>query len=247
MEKFSFNDVLALLLPGLFILFCIQLTGWSLPADYSFSLHYFMNIYSENDFLNSVFYLLLAVVSGGVVQKITVWAINRRWYNRLCGLYLPTGQLFSEDELLQNWLTFYNEDCRKLFEVNYDGSSLLPDPDEATRQSKISATQAKYFDYIYYYMMSKDKLEEARTQQNFYYMFRNLFTISFLTGLACSAIYVFIVIKEGWNTPLKTGILALLLFAFGFAVCRPLGRWYRKRMLRLLFYLYYLEKTTASS
>lgn len=245
MEKFTFNNVLALLLPGLFVLFCIQLTGWSLPIAYSFSLHNFMNIYKDNDFLNSVFYILLAIVSGSVIQKITVWAINQKWYNRLCGLYLPTSQIFLKDKALPDWMRFFNDDCKKIFDVKYDGSSLLTEKNEGKRRKIINDTQGKYFDYIYYFLMSKGKLEETRTEQNFYYMFRNLFTISFFMGLICIAIFFVISIIHGWKAALNNGILAFCFLLFGFMICRTLGKWYRKRMVHRSFYLYYIEKSTT--
>jgi len=242
MEKLSFNDVLALLLPGLFAMFLIQLINWAAPDVVPVLLDEVLGFFEKNEFLNTTLFLLAAIVAGAVIQRITAIIIDRKWYNPNKGLYRRTGYIFDDIRMLQQWLPFYNNDCKKILGYRYDGTDII-EGTEIIRKQKTIDMQGDYFDYVFYAMMNKEKNEEARTQQNFYFLFRNLFTVSFIaaaTAIFCTAICIF---RFGWQASSRLAIITILLLLFGYMICRPLGIWYRKRMVRVLFYQYYIEKT----
>jgi len=241
MEKLSVNDILALLLPGLFSLFCVTIIGNTMPFCIGQPFTGGWNYFVENEFLNTSFFLLLAIVAGAIVQRINAFIINQKWYNPKEGLYKRTGLIFSDIRMLQHWLTFYNADCKKIFGYRYDGTD-IPEEDETKKKNRTIDVQGDYFDYVFYAMMGQEKNAEARAQQNFYFFFRSLFTVSALAATAASAIALIGLIKSGWQSSKMVIAVSLLLALFAYLVCRPLGVWYRKRMVRVLFYQYYIEK-----
>ena len=242
MEKLSLNEVLALLLPGLFAMFSIQLMFWAAPSYPQTDFKELLGFFEKNEFLNTTFFLLVAIVLGAVVQRITALQIDKKLYNSKAGLYKRTGLIFSDINMLQDWLPFYNADCKKLFGFQYDGADITATNEKEAGEKKLSI-QGRYFDYIFYAMMNLEKNHEARAEQNFYFFFRNLFTVSIIALLAGCVCFIIFCVQWGWQEAYLTLVVTLFFPAFAFIICRPLGVWYRRRMIRILFYQYYIEKS----
>ncbi|MBX2907970.1 MAG: hypothetical protein KF744_18130 [Taibaiella sp.] len=243
MEKVSINDLLSLLLPGLFLFVSGMLLNDLCPHYFIVDLHNVLSTVKESDVFSTIFFLLVCIICGAVVQGVTYFFISSHtqvWYNRLTGLYTSPGHLFCRMVKLHSFIGFYNRDCMRVFNHSYNTSPAVPVTGELAIKK-----QDDYFDYIYYYMVTHNKIDESRSQQNFYFLFRNLFTVCALMSVCAIFLFATFSLLRGaatWRL-LATGIAYLVV---GYAVFVPLARWYRKRMVQRLFYQYYILRNSNS-
>ena len=231
MEKLSLNDLLALLLPGLFFIISAQAANFYCPKFISFGWHALLSAVADWDALRVTIYFFGCVVTGALLNRISFLLIAKKrakLYNKVSyGLYAHTGKLYDSLELPAPYTSFFNRDCQAIF-----GQPYKPANQEETR--------GDYFDYAFYYVLNHQEEPEMRTQQAYYFLFRNLFLASGLMSALLAVLSLTVLATHGWQgmQPLM-GLLCLHLAA-GYVVFAPIGRWYRKRMVRYVFTSYYM-------
>lgn len=241
MEKFSLNDVLALLMPGLYAIGCIEFIVWAAPAYEQLTLNNKIPFFDKSD-INTFFLFFAAIVLGAVSHRVTALIMEKKWHRRKSGLYKRTGIIFYELKTLHDWTDFYNEDCKKKFGTNYDGEDIVAKNTKEHSDKKLTV-QGKYFDYVFHAVAHNEKTNAVLVEQHFYFLFRNLTTVSIMSCIASVICFIFFWISKGWCNAYTMIIISGLFLILAQIIFAPIGAWYRKRMVRVLFYRYYIEKS----
>lgn len=237
MEKLTLSDLLALLLPGTFLVVATNLICSCLPPFYRLDIRSLLGTMGESEAFLAVFYLLLAVATGAIVHFLNFLFAERkrRLYNYISGnLYLPTYLIFDELRNINFCLPFLNEDCRKKLGSSYTGN----DTNAIIRET--------YFDYVFYYLICHREMPEMRVQQGFYFMFRNLFLSGLIFSVICLVLAITLWGMKGWVDARSLFALSILFLFLAYVIFRPVGRWYRARMVRFLFWQYYILRNTKN-
>lgn len=98
------------------------------------------------------------------------------------------------------------------------------------------------FDFCYYYLEVQDKITQSKNFQSFYFLFRNLFTISLLhLGVLFILLITdkFIYTLGIWN--INTLFIVLLLIALS-ALIAVIARFLRGKMITRVLWSYYLDR-----
>jgi hypothetical protein len=243
MEKVSINDLLSLLLPGLFLFLSGGLVNNYCPHYFHKTFQQLFGIGHESEFFNTIFFLLVSIVCGAFVHGVTYYFIRDKHlkiYNRFTGLFQKTGIIFAGLYGMQHYTPFFDADCQKVFNVPFINPAVKTEKEKET----LLQQQGAYFDYMFYYLTAQGKMSEARSNQNFYFLFRNLFTVNVLIIMSCLILSLVFVSLKGWSAVQPLALIALSYALLAYIVFAPLGRWYRKRMVRNLFFQYYMLRNT---
>jgi hypothetical protein len=242
MENLSLKHLLSLLLPGMFMLFCSNAIGLYAPPSLLFTAKNILGSFSSNEFLAGSFYLLVAILLGSATQGLITIVLNKKWYNEHNGLFARTGYVFNTIPMLQQFLPFYNTDCKTITGHAYNGADINAE----NKASQVLNIQGQYFDYIFYYLLLHEKNEEPHTEQGFYFLYRSLYFVALCMGIV-TTVYAFISLSTvTFKESFPICIMAIAIFAAAFILFRPVAIWYRKRMVRTLFYLYYIHKNSST-
>ena len=244
MEKLSLNNILSLLLPGMYVMFL----GYFIDT-YVESILYINNeklfaTFRNNEFLQSAVYLLVALVLGAITNWLTISIIEKKWYAKYVGLYEHCGKVFKEDKALATWNTFFDADCTSILGKPF----LSPEKLDAKERIEWKKHQGRYFDYIFFYLMAHEKLNETRNYQGFYFLFRNMVTVSAFMLLVGLTGYLLRLLQMGYCADETVSFISffVVLSLVGILIFRKLGIFYRRRIVKTLFFCYMIAKTTKT-
>lgn len=237
MDKFSLYDLLGLLLPGVILVWLVNLLNM-LYCALPFSL-------IPNNWKVGVGILFcLALIAGAMLYVLNFWLANKiKWYNRVFGMYKPVADLYLEmgwaHQMMNGTLNYkarkwYN---REIF-FDKDAFNGLSTSD----QEKVKALQDEYYDRMYYELDYNEKMEHARTFQSFYFFFRQLVSaclIVLLLGLVLQL--TSLTFGNSYLCQPQVGNLFLIVIGLLAALFLSvaLARWYRKRMVMKMYWAYF--------
>lgn len=246
MERFSLYDFLGLLLPGvIFLFFCNVLNN--LFEICSFPL---IPINLE---ANVLILLCFALIIGAILYTSNFYLVNKsKWYNRIFGMYKPVADLYLR---MENLHSLMNPKLNKKATEWYE-KSIFFTPEgfnnlSATEQKEAKNLQDEFYDRIYYELEYHGKNEHSKAFHSFYFFFRQ-------TALAClllllTEILLFLIYIPLWikiNTPVhfSPNILMFTVIVFALLIVSvALARWYRKRMVKKIYWAYFTHLQLTSN
>ena len=238
MEKFSLYHFLGLLLPGVLFLYffnlIINLFGINLYSIHSVNL--------EKDI---IILLCFALIIGAILYTSNFYLVNKtKWFNRFFGMYNHVADLYLNMEnlhcLMNNVL---NKKAMEWYEKNLFFNQTDFYKLSVSEQNEIKKLQDEYYDRIYYELEYHGKNEQSKAFQSFYFFFRQtvlccvlLLLIDILLFLYFLFVWIALDAPFLFNFKILWITFTLLLLLI---VSVLLARWYRKRMVKKIYWAYF--------
>jgi len=235
MTKFSLYDLLGLLLPGVILVWLLNVLN-SLFRVLPFP------IIPSNWKIGFGILFCLALIAGASLYvfnfRLAKWAFYKRTtkiYKHVAELYLEMGWAH---QMMNGTL---NYKARKWYnrEIFFDKASFNGLP--PSEQEKIKLLQDEYYDRMYYELDYQEKMEHARTFQSFYFFFRQSFSVCWLGIFLIAALQIICFTTHNWllQPALKPLAILLIALSLAFFLTLTLARWYRKRMVMKMYWAYF--------
>lgn len=236
MDKFSLYDLLGLLLPGVILVWMVNLLNSFygflpfpiIPADWTVGIWIL---------------LCLALIAGAMLYAVNFWLVEKgKIYLKLTGIYKPVADLYLEMHPLHQIMNgALNYKARKWYnrEIFFDADVFngfgLPE------QEQLKALQDKYYDRMYYELDYHGKMEQAKTFQSFYFFFRQLVSVCWLLAILSVLLQlVSLIPASGLKQPPADWLVWLIIFLLAMlCLSVAMARWYRKRMVKKMYWAYF--------
>lgn len=229
MDRFSIYELLSYIVPGYvaakILEYYLQLYEVILPFPIDGTLD------------NNLLLLVVAIILGVAVHVLTFRLMPYKWF-KWC-VYKPESHYIKDSKFGE--LHKIVPEVIKLYEEDRSHK------DTASDIVLSDGTTLKYhdwtFDFAYYYLEVNDKITQAKNFQSFYFLFRNLFTISlihfvvlvvlWLTGLmGCIPVCIH-------NLDTLMMVLVLALFTVLIVI---IAQWLRGKMIDRVLCSYYVDR-----
>lgn len=243
MDKFSIYEILGIILPGLLFLFFLGTINdiWHIiPQN-------FLSFITSPDWKDLSIFFCFGFIFGMFFYTLNFELVKRKWFNKLFGLYVPTGELYHSIKALH----ILNDVLNKKAIDWYGRELFLPSAQFAKldlrSKEEIKQQQGDFYDRAYYELEYHDKISSARSFQSFYFFFRQMVTVCCLLIMLAAVIilstrlYQYMTDSTINNIPYqKTGYFMLMISVL-LILCRYLARWNRKRMIFKMYYSYFIH------
>jgi len=100
-----------------------------------------------------------------------------------------------------------------------------------------------FFDYAYYFLEANDKITAAKGFQSFYFLMRNLFTLSVLAIIGLCLLQAVHFISKGHVSSNIFFVIAVLILSLPLIISA--ARFCRLKMTERIFWTFYLIKKEA--
>jgi hypothetical protein len=229
MDRFSIYELLSYIVPGYvaakILEYYLQLYDVTFPIPIDGTLD------------NNLLLLVVAIVLGVAVHVLTFKLMSFNWFKKLMyqkeSHYIKNNKDGTLQRIMPAVTDFYISDKK-----HDDTISEIKFLDDTTFEYNDLT-----FDLAYYYLEVKDKVTQAKNFQSFYFLFRNLFTISLTHFLALLVLWIFGLLKwsqvniNNWNTLIMVAVL--LLFTVLIVI---IAQWLRGKMIDRVLWSYYVDR-----
>lgn len=246
MDKFSIYELLSFIVPG-FV--AAKIT------------EYYLNLYHlkiplpmDGNLEDNLLLLIVSIVLGLAIHVLTfrmmpyvwfkasVYPHEKEYIKKSKGKELPMIMPFVTQFYVNDKL--HEDKAEKITIPEGKVTKQIIDRKETT--GKTNDIQDYYewtFDYAYYYLEVKDKLTQAKNFQSFYFMFRNLFSISIVHFLILGILLLVSFFGKPedsfWNKNTLWMIIFLVVITWLITV---IAKFMRGKMIDRVFWSYYVDR-----
>lgn len=226
-SKFSLYDVLSIILPGIVALLLLGM----LDSEFHFVYYIALHPWFKKDVVQAFLLVIGGLVTGSALHIITMRLIQKKRFAGITGVYTDTVVLFKQFADLQFTIPVMNTKCMEVYNKQY-----LEANGAATSVSN------EFYSYIYYYLEVNENTRFPFTFQAFYFFYRNLFVLALIFMPVCIFTFVYKWVTTGF--PLHV-VIYLLLNLLAVFLCRYMAIWYRKQMVKKMFWAFYVAIASA--
>lgn len=229
MNKLSLYDTLGMFLPGAFLAyglyFCNQ--NW-----------HFIDLPFKID-TNVLLVAVVCLILGASLFALSFYLFPKRWMQKCFGLYDKVGKIYYSIELSSVWDSSVLDPLLQDEHIKYHFMS-KEEYNRASEDEKALAieNQETIYDYAYYLLQNEGKNGAVVSNQSLYFFFRQSFLAILILTILCVVLNG-LSIALNWSSsyPIWAQFLTLIGLAF---LARSLARHYRKRMVRNLYWSYFI-------
>lgn len=215
MEKLSVYELLSFILPGVVV---VELARWGIGAYLGTTI----NLQVSNLLANGLLYLVIVLLVGCTVHVFTFKILlTCGWFKTIA---YKNIQELTLSGLPKEVIPTLNNRYYERGEKSKDYDERVPAPD--------------LFDHAYFFLEVEGSLEQAKSFQSIYFLFRNLLAIATIV-LPFAVILIIGNLCSGDSMALESSLTLLCVGLFVSVMLVYVTRWFRIKFVERVFGTYY--------